>query len=205
VATEAMTIGWAPLICRDRRTAKVAASDRGSPGYTGEGRLLTDDVKALQRVAVAERPVAATVDDAFHGLDPEVAVPLRGVPGDRGLEALHVDAVVHRADDDVSLEHAVINVGVDGQSVVTGVTTRFPRTTCRIETEYRVTLSRTPSSTVLVMVFSTTWLLVLPCTSTPWRRASWITFPRRRFLPPWKLNSTPLPRVREMVFSATRL
>jgi hypothetical protein len=58
-----------------------------------EGLLLALDVQALQRVAVAEGPVAAVVGDAFYSLDAEVTVGVCGVLGDRGFGRLVLTSI----------------------------------------------------------------------------------------------------------------
>src|SRR6185503_18167291 len=66
--------------------------------------LSTEDVLALQRVAVAAREVAASVDDARHGLDPEDSVAPGLVSGQRRGWTVDVDAVVSCANGNVALE-----------------------------------------------------------------------------------------------------
>jgi hypothetical protein len=57
------------------------------------GGSATHDVRALARVAVAARLVAAAVDHAFDGRDAEVAVSHRPVAGQLRRAAPDVDAV----------------------------------------------------------------------------------------------------------------
>src|ERR671930_276469 len=69
--------------------------------------LLTDDVQALERVAVAVRLVRAAVGHADHRLDAEIAVVNRVVAPNRRCPTIDVDAVVFRANGVIALEQSV--------------------------------------------------------------------------------------------------
>jgi hypothetical protein len=59
--------------------------------------IVTHDVRALARVALAARPVPAAVDHAANGRDPEVSVPQRQVLRQLRCAALDVEAFISRA------------------------------------------------------------------------------------------------------------
>src|SRR5207247_1190546 len=75
------------------------------------------DVNALGGIAVSCRMVSAAVGDARDGLDAEIAVTEREVPGQGRCRIVDVDAVVARADRDVSLQQRVGGCGLDEQPI----------------------------------------------------------------------------------------
>src|SRR5215208_7990432 len=83
-------------------------------------RLVTRDVRALARVAVAARLISATVVDPADGFDAEVAVEPRLVAGQLCLRAICVEAVVFRALGNVAPEAGMPRLVADVHPVLPG-------------------------------------------------------------------------------------
>jgi hypothetical protein len=111
LASAARSVYRCGLYVRMATPAGIAVESKGSRSIRSRPSskkllhppLLTEDVRALQRIAVPVRLVSAAVDHAECGLDAEVGVAHRPVVHQRCRATLDVETVVCRPAGDVAL------------------------------------------------------------------------------------------------------